>query len=335
MGNKTSISILVPIYNVEAYLRRCVESVLCQDFNDYELILVDDGSSDGCGDICDEYAQKFENIKAVHKENGGLVSARREGVRHANGKYYMFLDSDDWLESGALSILYHLIIKGYDMVKACAQRVTPNGDVLPLERYAIEEGEVNGAQDFLEYIYMGRTAPYLWGALYRADLFNDEVFNESIENNISLGEDALTNMIVGLKIKKALYVKDVVYNYFFNPKSIMSTKSVSAEYGERMQSLIRRRVFVDNPYLLDLQTARRASYTFRNCFIPEKGFSPNYDRDLKLLNDSRFHDKIVNCLDSKYLYFVNCKPLYMLYSFIYRTAYKYVKQKGTLKNELK
>ena len=328
------ISILVPVYKVEPYLSRCVESILCQDFTDYEVVLVDDGSPDACPQIIDEYARKYSFIKAVHKQNGGLVSARREGVRHAQGKYYMFLDSDDWLEKGALGLLYNQIVKGYDMVKGGAQRVTPKGEIFPLERYAIEEGEVRGAQNIIESIYMGKAAPYLWGGLYCADLFDDEVFNESIENHISLGEDAITNMIVGLKMRKVLYIKNVVYNYFFNPNSIMSTQLVSDDYGKRMEALIKKRVFVGNQYLLDLQIARCASYTFRNCFIPEVGFSDDYDRDVMYLKDTRYHEQIVQCLEPKYLRFATCKPVFRIYSYIYRMAYKYLKQGGKSKIRL-
>lgn len=329
------ISVLVPIYNVEPYLQRCIDSVISQTFTDWEMILVDDGSLDACSQIADKAASLDNRIISVHKKNGGLISARREGVRHARGMYYMFLDSDDWLDTNALALLYSHIIKGYDMVKAGGRRVTHKGKSFPLEKYKIEEGEVMCPQDFIEAIYMGYTAPYLWGALYKAELFDDDVFNESIEEGISLGEDAVTNMIVGKKMRKVLYIKDLIYNYFFNPESIMSTKTVSSDYGERMQNLLKNRVFEGNEYLLDLQTARRASYTFRNCFIPEKGFSENYDRDVRFLKEQRYRGIIENCIDAKFLLFATCKPLYRIYSYVYRTTYKYIRQKGIYKKELK
>lgn len=89
-------SIIVPIYNVEKYLRCCVDSVLAENFADYEMILVDDGSPDGCGKICDEYAGKYPHIKVIHQENGGLSDARNAGIRAAKGDYLIFLDSDDY-----------------------------------------------------------------------------------------------------------------------------------------------------------------------------------------------------------------------------------------------
>ena len=90
------LSIIIPIYNVEAYLRQCIDSVLEQKLDDYELILVDDGSPDNCPQICDEYAEKYPQIQVIHQENGGSSAARNSGLRAAEGKYIVFIDSDDW-----------------------------------------------------------------------------------------------------------------------------------------------------------------------------------------------------------------------------------------------
>ena len=95
-------SVIVPIYNVQKYLKRCIESVLSQTFSDYELILVDDGSLDECPTICDEYAKTNEKIKVIHKQNGGLVSARQAGIRVATGDYVFHLDGDDAVLPDAL-----------------------------------------------------------------------------------------------------------------------------------------------------------------------------------------------------------------------------------------
>lgn len=100
------ISVIVPIYKVEKYIRGCIESVLSQDFTDFELILVDDGSPDGCPDICDGYAEKDARIKVIHKQNGGLVSARKAGIKAACGEYVINLDGDDELTPDALRTVY-------------------------------------------------------------------------------------------------------------------------------------------------------------------------------------------------------------------------------------
>jgi len=100
------ISVIVPVYNVEKYIFRCIDSILSQQFSDYELILVDDGSPDKCGKICDEYAEKNDRIKVIHKENGGLASARNAGMKIASGKYYVFCDSDDYVAATWLGAMF-------------------------------------------------------------------------------------------------------------------------------------------------------------------------------------------------------------------------------------
>ena len=109
---KTSptISVIVPVYNAEKYLHRCIDSVLAQTYKDFELLLIDDGSKDSSGTICDEYAAQDARVKVFHKENGGVSSARNVGLDHARGEWIMHLDGDDWIEH---DMLERLIQKGY------------------------------------------------------------------------------------------------------------------------------------------------------------------------------------------------------------------------------
>lgn len=100
------ISIIVPVYNVEKYLSQCIDSILAQAFIDFELLLVDDGSTDGSGRICDEYANKDARIQVFHKKNGGVSSARNIGLEHAQGEWITFVDSDDWLDLKYCQILW-------------------------------------------------------------------------------------------------------------------------------------------------------------------------------------------------------------------------------------
>ena len=102
-------SLIIPVYKVEKYIDKCVGSVLKQDFDDYEILLVDDGSPDNCGKICDDYADKYANIVSLHKENGGLSDARNYGLQYAQGEYILFLDSDDWIAKGCLHVFDKVI----------------------------------------------------------------------------------------------------------------------------------------------------------------------------------------------------------------------------------
>ena len=97
------VSIVVPVYGVEKWIRKCVSSILQQDYENIELLLIDDGSPDGSGKICDEYASKYKNVTTIHKVNGGVSSARNVGIKNAKGKYLLFVDGDDWIEADAVS----------------------------------------------------------------------------------------------------------------------------------------------------------------------------------------------------------------------------------------
>ena len=104
-------SIIVPIYNIEKYIKKCIQSILKQTYKNFELILVDDGSTDSCGVICDEFLKKDDRIKVIHKTNGGLVSARNEGLNNSSGEYICYVDGDDWIEKNTLEILYKILKK--------------------------------------------------------------------------------------------------------------------------------------------------------------------------------------------------------------------------------
>lgn len=117
MENRPLFSIIVPVYNVEQYLEQCLQSIVNQSFKDFELILVDDGSPDNCPQICDDYAQKYDFVAVYHKRNGGISSARNYGIGRANGKYIVFVDSDDWISECFLKDIFDILSDTeYDMV---------------------------------------------------------------------------------------------------------------------------------------------------------------------------------------------------------------------------
>ena len=109
------ISIIVPVYNVEKYLEKCVRSILAQTFTDFELILVDDGSPDSSGAMCDQFAEQDQRVKVIHKENGGLSDARNAGIEIATGEYLGFVDSDDYIADDMYELLYTNIVKDADL----------------------------------------------------------------------------------------------------------------------------------------------------------------------------------------------------------------------------
>lgn len=140
-GNKNVMfSIIVPVYNVEKYLEKCIDSILNQDYDHYEVILIDDGSTDGSSAICDRYANKYHHVITFHKENGGLSDARNYGMKKASGDYLIFIDSDDWIEQGCLSKFAKVISE--NMPDVLLTRVTE----------AYEDKKIDKDEDMVDFI---------------------------------------------------------------------------------------------------------------------------------------------------------------------------------------
>jgi len=167
------ISVIIPVYKVEECLNRCVDSILNQTYKNIEIILVDDGSPDKCGKICDRYAAKDNRIQVLHKENGGLSSARNAGIEIANGEYYTFLDSDDWVDNRYIEKLYTLIKETESDISVCNFEKVYSEDT-KLENSKIEIYEFTNIEA-LEQL-TGRFYIQLvtaWGKLYHRSLFKD------------------------------------------------------------------------------------------------------------------------------------------------------------------
>ena len=312
------ISVLIPVYNVEKYLSRCVDSVLAQDFTDWEVILVDDGSPDGSGAICDEYAKKDTRIKVIHKKNGGLISARREGFVNSKGKYLVFLDSDDTLTHNALGILHNNIIKGFDVVKAGVARTDNNGNIIRKEKFKIEEAIIEGQENIIEKIFSGETAPYLCGSIYKRELFSSEVFNKSINAKISRGEDWVTNLLIAKDMNSILCIKDIIYNYYINEESITSSQITSSEYLERVDDVLRNEGIMAMPCLKDVIIIRYCLERIKAFMTPELGFNyKEYKHVKNLLNNTHHSQLLKKRVNPNYIRFFNCMPLYYIYSRLY------------------
>ena len=229
------ISVVVPVYNVEKYLDRCVESILVQTFQDFELILVDDGSPDNCPQMCDNWAERDSRIRVIHKENGGLPDARNYGINAACGEYITFVDSDDWVEKEFLETLYQgMIQNNADVVQCNYQQVYGEKKIercfapRELDEEAIQDHLIVGmANDKLEIMSNTR-----WNKLYRAELVKKAI--NLCDVAISMGEDYLMNFAVFGYCKKIVILDTPpLYNYFFNEMSISSIYHPKNKYSKK------------------------------------------------------------------------------------------------------
>jgi len=203
------ISVIVPVYNVAAYLGQCLQSIAEQTFNDWECILVDDGSTDGSSRICDEWADKDHRFKVVHKTNKGVSIARNEGLKACSGTYVVFVDSDDWVETDYLSAMYHGISEDVDLVvtgvnecyKSHDRRLAPNDD----KTICLE---ADYTEDFVHNIgfHYGPSSK-----LFRASIIREK--HVEFPLNCSLGEDLEFNFSYLHHIKRIHYLPLTNYNY--------------------------------------------------------------------------------------------------------------------------
>ena len=181
MDNQVFFSVIVPVYKVEPYLQKCVDSVLGQTFRDFELILVDDGSPDGCPLLCDAYAQKDDRVVVIHKENGGASTARNVGLDNARGEYISFLDADDfWLRDTVLEKIYNsLQNKPVDILILKMLRYYQTTDTYSTNINPFTEA------DFSSDSYEERLAELIVAQAYRANPWN-KVFRRSLLENVDL-----------------------------------------------------------------------------------------------------------------------------------------------------
>ncbi|WP_148558124.1 glycosyltransferase family 2 protein [Terrisporobacter glycolicus] len=223
------VSIIVPIYKVEKYLRQCIDSIINQSLKDIEIILVDDGSPDNCPRICDEYKEKDIRIKVIHKKNGGLSSARNAGMKIATGEYIGFVDSDDYIENDMYKKMYNTA-KKYDVDLVMSDYYKVNGNNRKEVSHIIDGGFYN-KEKIKTLIYpqliMKENIDYgpllaVCYCLYKNSFLksNHICFDEIIKYS----EDNLFSSIVGYKAKSYYYMKkSYFYNYRYNPNSISTT----------------------------------------------------------------------------------------------------------------
>lgn len=219
---KPLISIIIPVYGVEKYLERCVDSVLNQTYSNIEVLLVDDGSLDNCPKICDNYAEIDSRIKVIHKENGGLSSARNCGLKIANGDYIGFVDSDDYIEPEMFEKLMFVLLKTNSDISICGVKdeyedVKPG---IPSDvNYVTKQTVINGSQA-LQYVLKDTViVSHAWDKLYKAELWNNIEFPEG-----KRFEDMYTLYKVISRTKQVVLIPEKQYVYIHHSDSISYNK---------------------------------------------------------------------------------------------------------------
>ncbi len=238
MGHKPTISVIIPVYNVEDYLARCVDSILVQTYEKLDVILVDDGSPDGSGKICDEYAAKDSRVRVIHKPNGGLSSARNAGLDAAAGEYLSFIDSDDWIEPDTYEHMMGLLDK-YQAQIVSFGNIEVDGatgeqtlGICPKKEECISSEEM-----------VGRI--FLWDGCDSSVC--DKVFHASLFENFrfpegKLSEDVAITYKIILQTSKVVMCERPVYYYYQHPNSITKQTVITEKtfhYSQHTEKIYR------------------------------------------------------------------------------------------------
>ncbi len=235
-------SVIVPVYKVEDYLENCIKSVLSQSFSDFELILVDDGSPDNCPGICDSYRKKDSRIKVLHKENGGLASARRAGIKIAEGEYVFNLDSDDLIEKDTLECAYKIIKDTNCEIVSFSYRWVKDGKTVNITNDGIDEG-LYSKKDIEKYIFpkllmdknMNHVSYYLSGKAIKREFLTP--YQLGVSEKITLGEDFCCVVPCYLNAKSVYISKKTSYLYTVRNSSL--SKAFNSNQVYRVEDVIK------------------------------------------------------------------------------------------------
>ncbi|MDR2919728.1 MAG: glycosyltransferase [Tannerella sp.] len=240
MGRNSKVNIIIPVYNAEQYLAKCIESILAQTYKDINIILVNDGSTDNCGEICDLYAQKDLRISVIHKENGGVTSARRAGSEYAKGEWLSFVDADDTLPPRAIEGLINAS-EGVDIVKGSCQLVDDEGNKIPM---LVNKIRISGCQFIFNTLHNKINFLPLWGGIYKRELIDSSVFDVSPAKIIT-GEDRLNVIRICGKTDLIQLIPEIVYEYMQHKESVSHkfvwTYNYIVEYDDYLMEIFKEK----------------------------------------------------------------------------------------------
>lgn len=320
------ISIVVPVYNVEKYLNRCIDSIINQTYSNIEIILVNDGSKDNSGNICDSYAAKDERIKVIHKENGGLSDARNVGIENSTGEYMCFIDSDDFISDKMIEKMREKIMNTHSDIVICNRIHFYNEREQHIKYKIIEGNLIMNAEEAIKELnsfrYFDMSA---CSKLYKSSLFEKLKFPKG-----KLSEDAYIMYLLFDNSNKITYFSDPLYYYYQRQNSISKDSKINYDFieaAEKQMFFIERKYPALKKYVRSAYAS--ANMTVYNIVIKNKGkcskkeinlLKENVKKNYKFVLESEnwsFSKKVQAFL------FINSIVLYKLVFKLYRIKYKY------------
>ena len=333
-----TFSIIVPIYKIEPYLRKCIESVLEQSCNDYELILVDDGSPDNCPSICDEYASKNAKVIVVHKQNGGLVSARKAGLEKANGKFAICLDGDDFLHPECLRRIMP-IVNEYNPDVICYGFITYSEKYEHLYPVYCEHFGYYSRTDienkiFPKLIYTKngkKLAQVVWSKVFKMDIYRK--YQNKVSNLIGMGEDYACTYPIICNCQSMYIMEDCLYYYRQISTSMTKVnKPLLWDNYDRIFRIINEEIDIQNE-ILKKQLDRLRTHNLFNICMSQFYSNQSYVNIVKQIKDRfRMHPEYDNAINNSDFNSMNMILVrFVLKNRIYSILYLYSRFRGLIK----
>jgi len=215
-GRMEKVSIIVPVYNAQKYLDKCIKSIINQTYRNCEIILINDGSTDNSLNICMEYEKKHSNIMIINQENGGPSIARNNGIKNASGKYLVFVDSDDEIQNNMIEKMVANLEKNQvDLVVAGVKKIFyKNSQIAQIKEIKYQKTLLNDFDEIVNYfwpIFDKNGFNALWNKIYKLDIIKKN--NIRLDNSLNMGEDYLFNLNYIVNAKKVLISDEILYNY--------------------------------------------------------------------------------------------------------------------------
>ena len=291
MNYSPKISIIIPIYNAEKYLCRCVVSIIVQTFTDFELLLIDDGSLDDSKQICDKYARKDIRIQVFHKENGGVASARQLGMDYVRGKYFIHVDSDDWIEPDMLERMVGMAeAENAEIVVSDFFIDRRGGEIV----YKKQEPSLVDSKSFLQEILKGKLIGTLWNKLVCTDLWKK--CNAHFINGINYCEDILVLAQLLQYCHSISYLSYAFYHYCDDNKESITRNYTRETYHMRKKYISALNGIVSELSLLQIAALEVKMEAFRHNLLSVKDFYNYYPVSYKVILGNKTEGKTITYL---------------------------------------
>ncbi|MBQ6728034.1 MAG: glycosyltransferase [Clostridia bacterium] len=302
-------SFVVPIYKVDRFLKECIDSLIAQKNNAFEIILVNDGSPDNCPDICNQYASKWSNIKVIHKKNGGLVSARKDGAKISRGEYVCCVDGDDMVSDDYLEILTQIIdMYNPDVVCFDYIRHTPNGNTFVNSYGNLNEGlygKERIEREIFPWLIMDSCGNYflptVWSKVFKRELYLKHQM--MVNEKITMGEDGACTIPIMIQAESIYVSRSQLYYYRNNDDSMTNGRKIYSWENQELIDELLYKATEDSRYDFSEQLSRRITRGFFNTAKSQFNSDGNYSTIRKDILDHIsfpiFESAINNCHFSK------------------------------------